>query len=228
MNKEGDKRQAFDPAALREQAFRRSVSEGARLMTERLTLDEQMRVSFLPLVITQMAWHYAEGAMARAARDKVAILKKLSRTLKAARQDYDSELRRELGHGSYARVIDQAEECIGRMRHDLAILYFSVNGEFKRAMPGYPYDEMRTYAIMSVLLVDLLQEHNRDMDKLLADKLRPAALTPTVLHPATRALRTGMEAYAGAGGKFDHHAPNVRAAIKVVNIRLGQMQFALS
>lgn len=220
-------RQTFDSAALREQAFRRSVSEGARLMTERLTLDEQMRVSFLPLVITQMAWHYAEGAMARAARDKVAMLKRLSRTLKAARQDYDSELRRELAHGSYARVIDQAEECIGRMRHDLAILYFSVNGEFKRAMPDYPYDEMRTYAIMAVLLVDLLQAHNRDMDRLLADRLRPAAPAPTVLHPATRALRAAMEAYAGADGKFDHRAPNVQAALKVVKIRLDRIEFGI-
>lgn len=220
-------RQTFNPEAPREQAFRRSVAEGARLMTERLTLDEQMRVSFLPLVITRLAWHYAAKAMDCAARDKVAILKKLGRTLKEARQDYEGELRRELDHASYANVARQTDECIGQMRHDLDILYFSVNGEFKRAMPDYPYDEMRTYAIMSALFVGLLQAHNRDMDRLLADRLRPAAVPPTVMHPATRALRTAMEAYAGADGKFDHRAPNVQAALNVVKIRLDRIEFGI-
>lgn len=53
---------------------------------------------------------------------------------------------------------------------------------------------------------------------------RPA---PTVLHPATRALRAAMEAYAGADGKFDHRAPNVQAALKVVKIRLDHIEFSI-
>lgn len=80
-----------DMKELQEKAFRESVAESTKKMMERLTLDEQMRVSFVPLIITQLAWLYADKAMACAARDKVSILKKLSRTLKMVHQKYNDE-----------------------------------------------------------------------------------------------------------------------------------------
>ena len=211
---------------LRERAFRESVTESTRMMIERLTLDEQMRVSFVPLVITEIAWHYANKAMDCGARDKVSLLKKHSRSLKQVRQEYKDELSRELDYKHYCGFISQADMCIGELDRDLLILYFSVNGEFKRVVPDYPYDEMRCYAIMSVLFVDLLQAHNKEMDSLLAARLRQT-VAPTILHPLTKKLKTCMKAFAGVDGKFNFDAPNIRTAVKVIKIRIDTMDFSL-
>lgn len=212
---------------LREQAFRDSVSKSTQMMMERLTLNEQMRVSFVPLIITQLAWHFADKAMDCGARDKVSLLKKLSRSLKQVHQDYKDELRRELDYKHYSNIISQTDMCISELHKDLLILYFSVNGEFKRAVPDYPYDEMRCYAIMSVLFVDLLQAHNKEMDSLLAAKLRQADLAPSILPPLTQKLKSYMEAFAGVDGKFNFDAPNVRNAVKVIKIKIGAIEFSI-
>lgn len=202
----------FDIDTLREQAFRDSVSKSTQMMMERLTLNEQMRVAFVPLIITQLAWHFADKAMDCGARDKVSLLKKL---------------RRELDYKHYSNIISQTDMCISELHKDLLILYFAVNGEFKRAVPDYPYDEMRCYAIMSVLFVDLLQAHNKEMDKLLDVKLRQADLAPSILPPLTQKLKSYMEAFAGVDGKFNFDAPNVRNAVKVIKIKIDAIEFSI-
>lgn len=217
----------YDLDELKEKVFRKSVSDSTKLMMERLTLNEQMRVSFVPLIITQFAWIYADKAMECAARDKIGLLKKLSRTLKMVHQRYDDELRRELDYVHFCKIIEQTEMCINKMSHDLTILYFSVNQEFKRSTPEYPYDELRTYAIMSTLFIRLLESHNKEMDKLLAERLRDRHLAPNVTPPLIQHLNTGMEAFAGVEGKFNFNDLNVTNAMKVIRNRINSIEFSV-
>lgn len=216
-----------DIKELQEKKFRDDVSESTRMMMERLTLDEQIRVSFLPLIITHLAWVYADKAMACAARDKVSLLKKLSRTLKMVHQKYNEELRRELDYNHLQNVVKQTEMCMDEISRDLTILYFSVNQELKRKVPQYGYDEQRTYAIISTLFIDLLKQHNRDMDKLLAEKLNDRNLAPSIVPPLTQHLHTGMVAFAGVEGKFDYREQNVVMAMKVIKNRIDSIEFSV-
>lgn len=216
-----------DIKELQEKKFRDDVSESTRKMMERLTLDEQMRVSFVPLIITHLAWVYADKAMACAARDKVTLLKKLSRTLKMVHQKYNEELRRELDYNHLQNVVKQTEMCMDEISRDLTILYFSVNQELKRKVPRYGFDEQRTYAIISTLFIDLLKQHNRDMDKLLAEKLNDRNLAPSIVPPLTQHLHTGMVAFAGVEGKFDYREQNVVMAMKVIKNRIDSIEFSV-
>lgn len=216
-----------DMKELQEKAFRDTIAESTKKMLERLTLDEQMRVSFVPLIITQLAWLYADKAMACAARDKVSILKKLSRTLKMVHQHYNDELRKELDCTHLQSVLRQTDSCISEMSRDLTILYFSVNQEFKRSTPQYPFDEQRTYAIISTLFIDLLKSHNLEMDRLLAEKLHDRNLTPSIVPPLIQHLRTGMVAFAGVEGKFNYKDTNVQNAVKVIRNRINSIEFSV-
>lgn len=216
-----------DIKELQEKKFRDDVSESTRKMMERLTLDEQMRVSFVPLIITHLAWVYADKAMACAARDKVSLLKKLSRTLKMVHQKYNEELRRELDYNHLQNVIRQTEMCISEINRDLTILYFSVNQELKRKVPQYGFDEQRTYAVISTLFIDLLKQHNREMDKLLAEKLNDRNLAPSIVPPLIQHLHTGMVAFAGVEGKFDYREQNVVTAMKVIKNRIDSIEFSV-
>lgn len=216
-----------DMKELQEKAFRESVSESTKKMMERLTIDEQMRVSFVPLIITQLAWLYADKAMECAARDKVSILKKLSRMLKMVHQQYNDELRRELDYDHLQNVVKQTDMCIGEISRDLTILYFSVNQELKLSTPEYPYDEQRTYAIISTLFIDLLKTYNLEMDKLLAEKLQDKNLAPSILPPLIQHLRTGMVAFAGVEGKFNYKDVNVQTAMKVIKNRINSIEFSV-
>lgn len=211
----------------KEKMFRKQIAESTRKMIETLTIAEQMRVSFVPLIITHLAWVYADKAMECAARDKVSLLKKLSRTLKMVHQKYNEELRRELDYTHQQNVVKQTEMCMDEISRDLTILYFSVNQELKRKVPQYGFDEQRTYAIISTLFIDLLKQHNREMDKLLAEKLNDRNLAPSIVPPLTQHLHTGMVAFAGVEGKFDYREQNVVMAMKVIKNRIDSIEFSV-
>ena len=205
---------------MREAAFRKEVKDGTQKMIERLTLDEQMKVSLC-------AWVYAYKSMELAARDKIQILKKLSRTLKMVHQKYDEELRRELDWKSRTRIEKQADEFMNEIARDMTILYFTVRQEILRCAPEYPCVEQRTYAIISLLFIGLLEEHNREMDILLAEKLADKNLAENVTNPLTLHLRTGMTAFAGVEGKFNFENYNVKLAMRVVKKRLNEVEYSV-
>lgn len=213
--------------ALVEQEFRETVEGSTKAMMENLTIDEQMRISFVPLIITELAWTYAEKAMVCAARDKVEILKKLNRTLKELHKKYNSELRKDLDYSHAEKTIEQTKRCIEEIDRDLTVLYFSVNQEFKRTTPEYPCDELRTYAIISTLFVDLLEKWNREMDQFLAEKLSDHELSPSVVPPIVEQLRKGMVAFAGVEGKFNYSDKNVQLGMKVIENRIRNIQFSI-
>ena len=212
----------------KEKIFRKQVAESTRKMTESLTIEEQMKVSFVPLIIIQLAWKYAEDAMKCAARDKVSILKKLSRTLKMVHQQYEDELKCDLDYSHSKNIKEQTDLCIGEMSRDLSVLYFSVNMEFKRSTPEYPYDEQRTYAIISTLFIDLLDSYNKKIDKLLVQRLNDPNVSPSVVPPLIENLRKGMVAFAGVEGKFNYNDMNVVTAMKVIENRLNSIDFSIS
>lgn len=214
-------------ADMREAAFRKQVKDGTQKMIERLTVEEQMKVSFVPLLITQCAWVYAYKSMELAARDKISILKKLSRTLKMVHQKYDEELRRELDWKSRTRIEKQADEFMNGIARDMKILYFTVRQEILRCAPEYPCVEQRAYAIISLLFISLLEEHNREMDILLAERLDDKNLAPNVTNPLTLHLRTGMTAFAGVEGKFNFENYNVKLAMRVVKKRLNEVEYSV-
>ena len=197
--------------AIPEELFKKDVMESTRLMMERLTTDEQMRVSFIPLIITQLAWMYADKAIECAARDK-------------AVETFGADL----DYNHLQNITRQTGMCVEEMNRDLTILYFSVNQEFKRSTPEYPCDEQRTYAIISTLFIDLLKAHNLEMDKLLADRLNDRNLAPSIVPPLIQQLRKGMVAFAGVEGKFNYKDHNVTLAMSVIHNRIKSIEFSLS
>ena len=213
---------------IKERLFRKDVKSGTQKMMERLTLQEQMQVSFTPLVITQCAWVYAFKAMELAARDKISILKKLTRTLKMVREKYEDELRRELTYTAVKNIEQQAERFLQFAAHDLTILYFTVNQEILRCAPEYPCVEQRSYSIISTLFVALLEEHNKRMDKLLAEKLDDSNLSPNIMNPLTKHLNTGMVAFAGVEGRFNEENPNIKLSMKIIARKLNEIEFTIT
>lgn len=199
----------------------------AKEMREKLTEQEQMQIAFVPLVLIEFAWHYALKAMELAARDKVGILKKLTKVMRRLRERQLSDWRKDLDETRMRHLREQSEEALNSIAYDLQILYFSVNGEFKKTAPEYPYDEMRTYAIISSLFVDLYEAHNRKSDDMLRRKLIRPQMRGTITPETVTALRDGMDAFAGTSLTFDRKAANITIAMKVIENRIAQAEFEI-
>ena len=202
------------------------IAHETKVITGGLTPQEQLRVSFVPLVINNLAWMYADKAKQCAARDRISLLKAQSRELKNIADEYDRDQREILDTKHVRKGIDQARMCADEMQMDLTLLYYSVNSEFKKIAPDYPYDEMRSYAIISVLFIRFLDEWNKEMDKFLNNKFKGENFRESVIPPSTLKLRKVMKAFAGVEN-FDYDELNITTGMKVIKNRIRNIEFSI-
>lgn len=193
-----------------------------RMQTE-LTHDEQVKMAFYPCVIAHIVWKYVDEVLSEAAANKVSLLRPVCRTVREMRKEYERTLMIELDYSHRKSIETQTDKFMVEFGRDFALLYFSVNGEFKKKLPNYPYDTMRSKAIIAMLFIDLLDEHNRRMDKMLAERIGGGRQSIRI--PLMARLHDCMNAIAGMAGRFDLADRNVRNGIQVMYNRMLQIDF---
>lgn len=210
------------PSILRE---KQEEIDTMRMQTE-LTHDEQVKIAFFPCVIAHMIWKYVDEVLSEAAANKVSILLPISRAIKELRKEYEHNILNELDYKHRKTIETQTDKFMVEFGRDFALLYFSVNGEFKKKLPNYPYDTMRSKAIIAMLFIDLLDGHNRKMDMMIRERLGEDKQSIRI--PMMAKLHHYMEAIAGDAGKFDFANDNVKNGIKVMYNRLLATEFDTS
>jgi hypothetical protein len=205
-------------------AFENAVVTDTRLMMENMSFDEQMEIGYTPLIISHIAWIYAEKAAKEGANNRVSELKPLSRALKVVRERYVDDLRKDLDLRHLQGVWDETERLHEYCSWDFTTLYYSVNNEIKRLHPELKYDVMRSYAYISIVCVRVLREHMKKMDKRIAERLN-RRLSPTPIHPCMNGLEELMMAYLGdCSMDVDE---NVKTGVKIFEKNLKSIQFNL-
>nr|DAP23646.1 MAG TPA: hypothetical protein [Bacteriophage sp.] len=208
---------------IREEQFKKDVAESTSKLISEFTVNEQISIAFVPLIFNHIAWIYAMKAVQKSVDYRVEILKKITRKVRALRIDYEREVSKDLDYRHQSHIEEETERFVAEFQRDFTILYFSVNQEFKRKMPDWPYDDLRTYAIMSMLMIRFVDEHNRQMDKLIASRLGKS--NPSVRMPIMDALHSCMDAFAGEVGKFDYSDHDVVMAMRVIENDIKKIEF---
>ena len=209
--------------ALREDRFKKQIAETTAHMSTAFSIDELGCIAFVPLILNRVAWNYAMRAIELCAAYRVELLKKIVRQVRALAAEYDREIAKDLDYRHRQEIAKEADRFVAETQKDFTILYFTVNQEFKRKMPTYPYDDLRTLAIISLLMIRLVDTHNRHSDALIASRFGPSA--PTRRMPAMDVLYTCMDAIAGEIGKFDYANKDVVMAVKVIENNIRKIQF---
>lgn len=223
INKERFDWQVITVEMLYEEQAKKEIAEHASKLMSAFTLKEQINLAFVPLIFNHIAWVYAMKALQMSVEYRVGLLKKITRKVRELKLDYEREVAKDLD-SQHQRLIEvETERFISEYQKDFTILYFSVNREFKKEMPTYPYDDLRTYAIISMLMIRFVDEHNKRMDGLIASRL--GSFKESIRMPIMDALHSCMEAFAGDLGKFDYSNPDIRLAMKVIGVDVQKIEF---
>lgn len=75
------------PLPMTERQFKKLVADNTERMLETFTWEENMLIAFVPLIISKVAWVYAEKVLAYCAEHRLSEYKKLGRVVKMLRQD---------------------------------------------------------------------------------------------------------------------------------------------
>lgn len=204
-----------------EEQFKRQVHNDTLTMLDTFTFRENMNIAFVPLIITEVAWHYAMKVVKFAADNRIPETLKLSRAVKALREEYINECRKDLDNKHIEKMEIAAKEFVALCSTDFTLLFYSLNNELKKRWADYAFLDMRTDACIAMMVLQLLKEHNRRMDELMARKL--GGDVPSYPNPINDKLWSCMEAYASpCEFKFEGH---VETSMKIIRKKFDKIDF---
>lgn len=194
-------------------------------MIEVLDTREQMLVSVMPCVISTIVWEYVDKVLGQAGHYKVGLIKDFSKNIRELKIQHESIMGKELDLAHRVELTQETKRFMSIYQYDFIVLYYAVNGEFKKKMPSYPYDDMRSNAIIVMLMIQLLDEHNKEMDKLIRKRL--GIRKNSIRVPLMDKLHYYMQSIAGVDGKFNFSEKNVVIAKNVIKNKLLSIDFQI-
>ena len=210
------------PPVFTETNFKKQVKSDVHTMLETFTWEENMMIAFVPLVISHIAWLYAEKVITYCADRRIPETVKLSRAVKHVRQEYLDSLKKDLDAKHISRIEEQTEQFCKLYANDFTIMWYCVNSEFCRCYPGDELLLMRTDAYVSILLCRFLVAHNKRMDKIIEAKM---GFAQSIKNPYMDKLETCMDAYCGE--YTIQNTDNINACLRVLEKNIKSINFEI-
>lgn len=207
----------------KEEAFRKAVDDGANEIKDKFDIDDQIKITFVPLVYSHLAWSFAMKARRMSSEEKLDSLKKYSREVDKLRRDYVEELRKDLDMEHLKLIEEETERFMGLFSSDFMILYYTVNGEIKKKIPDIQFEYVRTNAALSMLMIKLVDDHNKQIDKMLEEKLGKTQCS--VRMPIMDSLNTVMSTFSGDARKVIFGNSNIDMGVKIIENRVRKIEF---
>ncbi len=210
-----------------EAKFKEVVKNDVERILHAFTIKEHMFITYVPLILNEIAWCFALKAIELGARDRVSDLRKLSRTLRELRQHYKRVVCKDLRPQDLHRIQQQAAEFMQEHAYDFQIMYFTTCNVFTKQFGKLPFEEMRVYAIMSMAIIRYTDEHNKRSDEMLRAKL--GKIQAAVRMPVMDSLYTGMDAYTGELKEpFNFADTNLQISLGVMRNNLYKSEFIVT
>ncbi len=203
----------------REAQFRKTVREETEKMLNAFTLKENVRNALFPLIITEMAWAYTDKVLAYCAEHKMSQTVKLSRTVKRIRQEYLSELEKDLKRKHIDQIVSESNRFLQECSQTLTLLWFQIDQCIKNQWTHTVDLPMVIDAQIALLMLDLLDKNEQRIKKLFLERLGKYGY---VANPKTEALRMCLKAY----NKYEVvYSDHVRNCVKVIENKLNTSDF---
>lgn len=104
-------------------------------------------------------------------------------------------------------------------------LWYSINNQLKKASPDLTFIDMRTDACIVLVLLEVLKQHNRRMDELIASKLGEEFPISSPHIPIHNALKMHMKAFIGHA-KFEF-TEQVKISMKILHKNFKRIEYSI-
>lgn len=205
--------------------FRNKVKQNVEKLKNNFTFEEHVRIAFIPLVFCNLALYYGDRCRRYAADHRISILTKLGRAYDEVKVAWINEISKDLNLDHRRHLREQAMRFMQEYALNFQIMWFSANSELKKHKPGMLYEDMRTDAVCGMLMVDILMEYNRSIDKLIKNRLGPGQ--KNVTDPKMEAIRMILDSYAGNLGNFDIKSQDIILSKKIIMNKVKEIEFSM-
>lgn len=203
-----------------EEELKQIVKEDTNDMLQTFTFNEHMKIVFVPLVITEMAWSYADKVVQQAIDNRIPQTVKLTRTVKMLKEEYYKEIGKDLDKAHVDQIKTESKRFMEECARDLLIMRLQVNQSLKSKWYDLSYLDMRTDAYCCIVMLSLLEEN----EKVVKDIIM--ARTGNYVHvanPKIDALKDCMDAYVSPA-EIDY-SEHTKLSLKIMNKNLKKIEF---
>lgn len=211
---------------LQESYFQSQVKKTCESIRANFSFDEHVAISFVPLIFVGIAFHYADKCRKMAAQERISVLTKVGRAYDELKAGYIRRISQDLDLDHQRKIQSEVDRLMTENAINFQIMWFSVNSELKKKYPDCIYEPLRTDALCGMVIIDLLFEYNREVDKMLEERLGKIKQCPK--EPVMESLRILLSAYAGNIEAFDIKDNNVQLAKQIILRRAKEMQYIIT
>lgn len=210
-----------------EAQFRQEVKSDVERILNAFTMQEHVQITFVPLVLNEVAWHFAFRAIKLGAIDRVQDLKKLSRVLRQLREHYERLICKDLLPSDFERIHKQTMEFMQENAYHFQIMYYTASNVFSKQYGKQPFEEMRVNALLSMLVMQYTDEHNKRCDMMLEQRLGKIQAAKRM--PDMDSLYSGMDAFSGElPVPFNFADTNLQMCLGVLRNNLLKCEWVIS
>lgn len=212
----------------KEAKFRQAVKEDTERILHAFTVEEHMQITFVPLILNEIAWHFAFEAMRLGAAYRVQDLRKLSRVLKHELYDhYVHVVCKDLRPKDLYRLQEQAKEYMAEQRYNFQIMFYTASNVFSKQYGKVEFEDMRVNALLCMAIIRYTDEHNKRCDAMLRERL--GKIQAAVRMPAMDKLYSGMECFLGELGEpFNFADTQLQMCMGILRNNLLQQQWLIT
>ena len=180
---------------------------------------ERSQLAYTPYLYAELAWHYAHKAVGLCVERRVEELKKTTRTIKALRQDFISELRKKMP----LPVIEAAQGKVQKALQEYALDFFklelSMQNEINRHLLKTNNDDIKTYAFISMLCCEALRRVDINNARLIQKRLG----SPTEVVESFRYMRELYESVQRCVGDKIPKSQIVDTSVKILEKNISKL-----
>lgn len=151
--------------------FRKQIHDDVMEKLDKFTWDEHMRITYVPLVVQFVAWHYAMMAKKESADRRISELKPMSRAIVDMRKKFVGTLGLDLSRAHIQRLEDAAEQWMDETRNEQTIMLLQIKQAYMDKYRDVPYMDLRVFAMCAMLLADYVNDYQEKIDAMICERL---------------------------------------------------------
>lgn len=215
--------QVLTPEVVAERKVQEEWDKNSERLRTDFTLQEQIRICFIPLIIENMIWHYADECQQYGRDHRIDVLKKLSRAVTHIRQEYDTTIRQSLDDAHQGQIKAETERFVAMCGNDFVIMYHTMWREYRKIQPESDIAELASKAIIGMLLVKFLDAWNKHLDGLIAERF--GEVKGSIRTPTMDKLYACFDAYAGHIEGFNWKSPDIGRCMTILHHKINKIEF---
>lgn len=208
---------------LSERKLQKEIKDDTDKMMREFSLKEQTQIAFIPLIIENLVWIYADKCVSFCAGRRISETVKLTRAVRMVKKKWQEKMDMDLNGKHQYQIKSETERFIDFCGNDFTILYFTVNRELIKHNPDMPYEELSTNALIGMTLIKFLDYINFKVFKVIKERLGRDNVIGR--DPLIDSLYTSLDAYAGNYKDFDFNEKDIHACMRILEIKLNQIDF---